>query len=463
MRRPLPLLIALSLLVSLGTATAQARSLPVKAAMLADITHERVLFSQDPDEAIAPASLTKVLTLYVIFDAINAGRINPRSTVRVSAKAAETGGSTMHLKARERVSWEELIRGIAVASGNDACVAAAEQFKGGVEGFVRLMNRKARDLGMTNSVFKNPNGLPAKGQVTTARDMLTLATSYLKHYPNSLQIHSVKNITHNGLSSRNCNRLLGTCDGVDGLKTGFVASSGFNNIVTAERDGTRLVAVVLGARKASIRTTQTRNLLELGFAKVGTSPGASSRGLNTAKVERPAAPATSRPVEEVEVAEAAEEIEETGGDVLAVADEYARDRVAIAAMNDPGSAGAPRLAVTDEVERLASRIRRTTATSPTSGTTSAISMDTSAKRALDRGYAIQISSWRSEPLARNRARELQRQGLEAWVTSVNLGDKGVWHRVMIGSFPTLDTARQYRRVLASQYRLTDTIILGPES
>jgi len=153
----------------------------------------------------------------------------------------------MGLRAGRDVTLEELIKGIAVVSGNDAAVAAAEHLSGSVENFVAKMNIKAKELGMANSEFMTPNGLPAKGQVTTARDLARLSLSYIRHYPEALHIHSLTSYTYCTSTHHNANRLLGTCPGVDGIKTGFVCASGFNLAATAKRGDVRLIAVVLGA------------------------------------------------------------------------------------------------------------------------------------------------------------------------------------------------------------------------
>ncbi|MGV8073981.1 MAG: D-alanyl-D-alanine carboxypeptidase family protein [Syntrophobacteraceae bacterium] len=255
-------------------------SLNARAAILIDVTDGKVLYEHNADLPIAPASVTKILTLYIVFDAMREGRLKPGEQIAVSKKAAGTGGSRMSLRAGQDVPVEEIIKGIAVVSGNDAAVAIAEHMCGSVAEFVRLMNRKARDLGMTNSFFMTPNGLPAKGQLTTARDLGKLSMSYLRHFPESLNIHSMRCYSFNRATRRNANRLLGTCAGVDGLKTGFVCASGYNISATAKRGDTRLLAVVLGASSSSVRATETAKLLEMGFER--TCPGCPATGVITA-------------------------------------------------------------------------------------------------------------------------------------------------------------------------------------
>ncbi len=240
-----------------------------RSAILLDMESGSVLFEQNADYLIAPASITKILTLYLIFEAIKQGQVRLSDKVEVSRRAAATGGSRMGLKAGTYVPLEEIVKGIAVVSGNDACVAAAEHVSGSVERFVKRMNVKARELGMTRSQFMTPNGLPAPGQVTTARDIARLSVAYLRKFPESLLIHSMQSYTYGTHSHHNANRLLGKCPGVDGLKTGFVCASGYNISATAKRSGTRVLAVVMGARNPWIRCSEAERLIETGFRETG--------------------------------------------------------------------------------------------------------------------------------------------------------------------------------------------------
>jgi D-alanyl-D-alanine carboxypeptidase (penicillin-binding protein 5/6) len=240
-----------------------------RSAVLLDMEDGRVLFEQNPDELIAPASITKILTLYIVFEAIGQGEISLSDKVYVSRRAASTSGSRMGIKANTFVPLEEIIKGIAVVSGNDACIAVAEHISGSVERFVSRMNAKARDLGMTSSHFMTPNGLPADGQVTTARDIARLSVAYLHRFPESLTIHSMTAYTYGKHSHHNANRLLGKCQGVDGLKTGFVCSSGYNISATAKRNHTRIIAVVMGARSPWVRCSEAERLIEAGFRETG--------------------------------------------------------------------------------------------------------------------------------------------------------------------------------------------------
>lgn len=259
---------ALGLAVTVGFVSgsgAETKLIRARSAILADLASGEVIYEQNPADLIAPASLTKVLTLYLAFEAIEEGRVHWMDSVHISPNAVSAGPVRMGLKAGTIVPFRDLIYGTAVISGNDAAIAVAEHVGGSEVNFVRMMNIKAKQLGMWNSNFVNPNGLPAAGQVTTAKDILTLSMAYLKRFPQCLEIHSLQKFTYNNCTRSNANRLLGSCPGVDGLKTGFVNASGYNLAATGMREGRRLVAVVLGASSPGLRKTETTRLLEYGF------------------------------------------------------------------------------------------------------------------------------------------------------------------------------------------------------
>jgi D-alanyl-D-alanine carboxypeptidase (penicillin-binding protein 5/6) len=238
-----------------------------------DMRTGRILVAQNANAPIQPASITKVLTLYLADEAIRDGRVQPGDQVKISRKACRTGGSKMFIEAGSEIPLEELLKGMAVVSANDASVAVAEYIGGDVERFVVRMNRKARQLGMTRSFFKNPNGLPARGQFTTARDMLILASDYLQRFPESLDLHSQQYYTYRDITQRNRNSLLRHYPNADGLKTGWVRKAGYHIVATAKRGETRLVAVVMGAKTSGIRARETEKLLDEGFRMVGEREG----------------------------------------------------------------------------------------------------------------------------------------------------------------------------------------------
>ncbi len=242
-------------------------SVRAKSSVLMEYASGKILQQQNKDEQIPPASFAKMLTLYVVFDLIGKGQATLGDEVFISEKAWRTGGSKMFVREGERVPLEELIKGIAVVSGNDACVAVAEHFFGSEEAFVKVMNETANRLGMTNSHFTNPHGLPSRGQLTTAHDMALLATHYLKDFPQVLQYHSLKEYTFSDIRQYNRNRLLRRDDSVDGLKTGFTVASGYHLLATANREGRRLISVLMGATSPAVRTEESAKLLNYGYRR----------------------------------------------------------------------------------------------------------------------------------------------------------------------------------------------------
>lgn len=237
-----------------------------RSAILIEVSTGTVLFEQNADEPIEPASFTKILTLYLVQDALKEGRVKLTDEIYISTEAWRTGGSKMFVGDGTRVPLEDLLKGIAVVSGNDACVAVAEHLYGSVDAFVDAMNRKAHELGMNQSRFMNPHGLPAEGQITTARDMGTLDLSYLQHYPDTLaKYHSLREYTYNNISQYNRNHLLLKDPSVDGLKTGYVGAAGYHLSATSQRDGMRLLAIVMGAATPGIREREASKLLNYGF------------------------------------------------------------------------------------------------------------------------------------------------------------------------------------------------------
>ncbi len=239
-----------------------------RSAILVEMGTGVVLFEQDADLKIPPASLTKLMTLYLAHEDMESHKASLESLVSIGPKSTSAGGSSMHLRPGETVTFGELLAGMAVASGNDASVAVARFLGKTVEKFVKRMNDTAEDLGLKDTVFKTPNGLPVEGQLTTARDMALLSAAYVTRFPSALKLHSIKDLQHNGMVVSNTNKLLDSFPGVDGLKTGYVAASRYNFSVTAQRDDVRLLAVILGAETKAIRFREAEKLLEGGFAAI---------------------------------------------------------------------------------------------------------------------------------------------------------------------------------------------------
>jgi D-alanyl-D-alanine carboxypeptidase (penicillin-binding protein 5/6) len=240
----------------------------VRAAVLMDANTGEILYACNPNTPIPPASLTKILTLYLVFDAIEQGRVHLDDEVPISRKAWRTRGSKMFVQAGEMVPLEDLIKGIAVDSGNDAAVAVAEYLEGSERAFVAKMNEKLRELDIRNTRIETVHGLPARHQYTTAADMAALARAYIQAHPEALQYHQMTSYTYHNISQHNRNRLLLRDSSVDGLKTGYTRKSGYHLIATAKRGEQRLIAVVMECRNGKTREREAMRLLNLGFQQI---------------------------------------------------------------------------------------------------------------------------------------------------------------------------------------------------
>ena len=238
-----------------------------KSAVLMESTTGRIIYEKNADEPLPPASITKVMTLLLIMEDLEAGKIGYNDIVTASERAKSMGGSTIFLDAGERMSVFDLIKGIVVASGNDACVAMAEHLEGTVEAFVERMNKRASELGMTNTVFKNTNGLPSEGHVMSAVDIAIVSNELIKHK----DIFNFTTIWTDSLRNgefllANTNKLIRFYEGANGLKTGSTDEAGCCISATAKRDGMQLIAVVLGAPTSNDRFSDAKALLDRGFA-----------------------------------------------------------------------------------------------------------------------------------------------------------------------------------------------------
>lgn len=257
------LLFAVSLTVS--AQTAPALSLAANAWLLIDHQTGQVLTAHNPDERIEPASLTKLMTAYVTFSALRAGTITLDQEVAVSETAWRMTGSRMFIEPGRPVTVEQLINGMIVQSGNDACVALAELIAGSEEAFTHLMNREAQRLGMRNTNFANSSGLPDEQLYTTATDLALLASALVRDFPEYYPLYSQKEYTYNDITQPNRNRLLWLDSTVDGMKTGYTRAAGYCLVSTALRGPRRLISVVLGAESETVRAQESLKLLNYGF------------------------------------------------------------------------------------------------------------------------------------------------------------------------------------------------------
>jgi len=280
--RPIAWLVAVAaLLLSATLARAQAPQPPEIAArawLLYDATSNQVLAAKDPDSPVEPASLTKLMTAYLVFDALKARKLTLDQKLTVSERAWRMPGSRMFIEPNQQIPVEDLLKGMIVQSGNDATVVLAEGVGGTVERFVELMNRQAKALGMTRTSYQNPEGLTAPGHTTTARDLATLSTRLMRDFPDYVGYYAIQRYRYPGTpaaNETNRNLLLFRDPTVDGLKTGHTNAAGYCLVATARRpvpglgDGQagerRLISVVLGAASANARATESQKLLNWGY------------------------------------------------------------------------------------------------------------------------------------------------------------------------------------------------------
>jgi len=259
--------VLLALLLSCG-ALADAPQPPAVAArawLLVDMTSGQAIASRNPEERVEPASLTKLMTAYLAFGALKAKSLAPSQTVPVSERAWRAGGSRMFIEPRKPVTVQELLHGLIVQSGNDACIALAEAVAGSESAFVGRMNGEAQRLGMKNTRFTNSTGLPEPGHYSTASDLALLASALIRDHPEYYKLYSEREFRYNEITQQNRNRLLWLDPNVDGVKTGYTESAGYCLIASAKRGARRLLSVVVGTASDRLRAQESQRLLNFGF------------------------------------------------------------------------------------------------------------------------------------------------------------------------------------------------------
>jgi D-alanyl-D-alanine carboxypeptidase (penicillin-binding protein 5/6) len=270
---------AVALAVTSGVSDAQAKSKhrlrvpaflqfvaqPKYAAIVVDAKTGEVLYEQSPDAHRYPASITKIMTMYLAFEALSTGRLTLDESLTVSPHAASQAPSKLGIRQGGRISVGDAMSAIAVKSANDMAVAMAEKMGGSESHFAEMMTAKAKQLGMNNTQFVNASGLPDTRQLTTARDISILSRAVLRDYPQYYTYFGKREFTWNGQTTKNHNHLLGQMPGVDGIKTGFTNASGFNLAASAVRDNRRLIAVVMGGSSTAARDSHVADLLDAGF------------------------------------------------------------------------------------------------------------------------------------------------------------------------------------------------------
>jgi serine-type D-Ala-D-Ala carboxypeptidase (penicillin-binding protein 5/6) len=263
----LRLLLALALALPLA-AFADAPPPPPVAArawLLVDYQSGQTIAAHNADERIEPASLTKLMTAYLVFDALKKKTITPEQTVPVSKRAWKAGGSRMFIEPRKPVTVDELLRGMVVQSGNDATVALAELVGGSEDVFAQMMNREAQRLGLKDTQFTNASGWPEPKHYSTARDLAVLAAALIGDFPDYYTLYSIREYRYNNITQQNRNRLLWLDPNVDGVKTGHTEAAGYCLIASAKRGPRRLLSVIVGANSESARAQESQKLLNYGF------------------------------------------------------------------------------------------------------------------------------------------------------------------------------------------------------
>lgn len=240
-------------------------AIDAEAYYLIDANSGKVLAESNAGAQLDPASLTKLMTAYLVLDALSRDEVSLDDYVKVSEKAWRASGSRMFIEVDSEVLLGDLLRGMIVQSGNDAAIALAEHLSGSEEAFVEKMNLAAAALGMEHTTYRNPNGLTASGHVSTARDIAILSRALVTEFPDYYALFSGREFTYNDITQHNRNALLWRDGGVDGLKTGYTRAAGYCLASSAERDGMRLIAVVLGSSSANARSDSSMDLLDFGF------------------------------------------------------------------------------------------------------------------------------------------------------------------------------------------------------
>lgn len=258
-------LISVSMVNFVASAQTKGFDTPAKQAILIDLTANTVLFEKDADIQMPPASMSKLMTTYLLLEKIKFGELPLEATTTVSRKAWKMGGSKMFIEVGKSVTIEDLLRGIIIQSGNDAAVAIAEAIAGSEEAFAEMMTAKAQQLGMSGSHFANATGWPDAQHYMTARDLAILAQRLISDFPEYYHYFAEKEFTYNNIKQRNRNPLLFKVPGADGLKTGHTEASGYGVVGTVNRAGRRLVVVVNGLNSQRARSRESERLIEWGY------------------------------------------------------------------------------------------------------------------------------------------------------------------------------------------------------
>ena len=254
--------------IILGISSINSNALASVSSIMIDAETGKIISQYNADERRYPASLTKIMTLYLAFEAIENGKLSMNDSLKVSRKAANREPSRLGLRAGQTVKVKTAINALIVKSANDCATVLAEGLAGSEEEFAKKMTAKAKKLGMKNTTFKNASGLPNSKQKTTARDMATLATAMYNDFPQYYSLFSQRQYTYNGHTMRSHNHVLRKFKGADGMKTGYTRAAGFNIVTSAKRDGNRVIAVTMGHKTLKSRDTKVMSMMENGLTKL---------------------------------------------------------------------------------------------------------------------------------------------------------------------------------------------------
>ena len=265
---------ALVLLIGLFLAPVSATA--KYASIVVDVNTGRILHATNADTRNYPASLTKMMTLYIVFDSLNAGEITLKTKFKTSRRATQQPPSRLGLRKNQTITVKNAILSLVTKSANDVAVVIAENLSGSERAFALKMTAKARDLGMSRTTFRNASGLPHRGQMSTARDMAKLARALLTTHSSYYGYFSIKKFTYQGRGYKNHNKLLTSYEGVDGIKTGYIRAAGYNLVASAKRSKQRLIGVVFGGNSSKHRNRHMTKLLNKGFASIDRGTGVAS-------------------------------------------------------------------------------------------------------------------------------------------------------------------------------------------
>jgi len=281
--RPLQISLALLSFASISTAEAKgaghaaAPYAPPYSELVVDASTGKTLYAVSPDAQRHPASITKVMTLYLLFEELDAGRLSLGSQIKISSWAQKQAPSKLGLNAGDTISVEDAIKAVVTKSANDIAVAIAENIGGSETNFAELMTKKAKSLGMLRTVYANASGLPNSRQLTTARDLVTLGKAMQQRFPKYYAYFSIRSFEYDGDTIGNHNKLLGRIDGVDGIKTGYTQASGFNLLTSVHQDNRALLAVILGGRSGPSRDRRMAELIDTYLDKASNGSDAGKK------------------------------------------------------------------------------------------------------------------------------------------------------------------------------------------